>query len=133
MNRERMLETAAALDIAGEDYDQSKWAHRCQTPGCIAGQMAVLAGGRFDPFGMDNIDMANVRMPDGKPRKCESVAQEWAELTDDQARRLFVSFPLEYHDHGPPTSAEAAATCRRAAETGKIEWVVLPEQERRVE
>ena len=90
MNKAALQRTRDAIAASPEDYDQSKWAHGCGTPACVAGFACVAHGGTifFDADGD-----AWVRMPGRVPRLVTTVASEILELTRWQREDMFQGTP----------------------------------------
>lgn len=117
MNRERILALAELIEqqphtgrLSADGFCMSNYVHNCGTPSCIAGWAAWLSH--------------------RKPKQMEDSmalfwrAQNYLDLSEDQADRLFLPYNYHCEDQYPPS--QAAATLRHLAETGKVDWSVNP-------
>ena len=109
MNRKAIERTRDAL-IDSTTYDQERWAHDCDTPGCIAGH-AVLAHGYVfapDPHG----HMTRVRHPCGGVRFIDLAAKDLLDLDREQADELFSA----------DAEGDPVAVLNHLLETGEVDW-----------
>lgn len=127
-----------------ETYDQSRWAHPCGTPACVAGHAAVLAGGtlvwgRLGRFAQITPNTALCEI-DGVRRPVENVATDWLELNGLQAAGMFQGNPYDEFPpnhrvpgYGPvpshPTKRHALAMLDDAIEHQQVNWFAgVPKQ-----
>lgn len=115
MNKARMLELADFIEKS-ETFDQTGWFNLCGTPACIAGH-AVVCSGKWISY-----REGSVINDAGEIETVGRAASDWLELLRSQAVDLFDADPFESF-YPESTAADAAATLRRAAETGEIKWI----------
>ena len=120
MNKEKILDLAEIIERNGnqilegtlnkKQYSQDKYLHPCGTPACIAG-WACWMNNPFDEWHEEV----------GKEGyKFWKTARRILGLSFYKARVLFDQDPFDGNYF--PTAADAAATLRHLAETGKVEW-----------
>jgi len=132
LEQSRLNELADMIERS-KTYDQRGWTHSgdgpfdCGTPACVAGHACVLSGARIVDVGHRGHD-GRYRAPiweyEGRRYATYSLAKKWLGLSYDQDDPLFNAYTVPDPDVGrrEPTRDEAAATLRRLAVTGKVEW-----------
>jgi hypothetical protein len=117
VNKERILALADLIEQqphadkeASEGFTMSSITHDCGTPACIAGWAAWEAVGR------KNGDLYDFDLD------IEGKARDFLGISPTKADALF--YPYEFKAYGEITPSEAAATLRRLAETGQVDWQI---------
>lgn len=112
-----------ADDDSHPDSDRS--GHECKTVACIAGHGFLLAEG-YRKITRDRASRMAWGFPgvyDDNAGSAFSVSKEFLDLTEDEAREMFVM----YNYFGSTsmddiTAGDAVKLLRNAAETGKVDW-----------
>lgn len=129
MNRERLLRVADAIEKheiewlgfnmqtfgGADDLDRSE--HNCETVACIGGWAEAL---RRREAG----EPLTARTFASRDWSVRDKAQDWLELTDGDAKKLFAlgSHDFDLVEHVTPV--QAVTVLRHAAKTGEIDWSV---------
>ena len=123
-HREHALALAAVIEANEQDYDQTYFVDRmCGTPACIAGWSAALSQDAEHPETVNLVHKVGISGHDiwNSEHDIWNTARRSLGLSKGQAHTLFDQDPFgKWADF--PSAADAAATLRHYAETGKVDW-----------
>ena len=122
MNTENILKLAETIEKS-ETYDQTRFAHICGTPACIAGHAALLAEPDGQMVAATERCGPHFKFSDGNIGYISQIAQTWLGLGDWSADELFQGWP--FGEDKEVTAAQAAQVLRHLAETGEVDWDIF--------